>query len=203
MQTQQPIQEGGAIPLPPSSVLTPPVPKADLILTPDAALAQPLLILSAAMLEAYDRALARGAALEVNSPQTFAEAAEYLNNLTKFKTSINKYLSAAKAPATAHLERIKAQGDELIDPLEKYKVEINTKMSAYKTKVDRERAEAIEAQRKQVEQEQRARAAAQAASAPAPQPVEARAAESAPSAPSPVEARAPEPAPETPAPAAS
>lgn len=125
--------------------------KEALTVTPEAALAQPVVLLSDAMIEAYSKAVGRGAAIEVTDQASFDAAAEYLNNLTKFEGLIKKSLTSAKAPATSWIDRVKAMGDKLLDPLAGFKKSTNEKMAAWKAKVDRERAEAIEAQRRETE----------------------------------------------------
>lgn len=143
------------IPLPASSLLT----KKDLILIPEAALAQPIQILSSAMVEAHERAIARGNAIIITDEPSFAAAAEYLNNLTKFSTSIKKSVDGAITGPMSLVDRIKAEGKRFLDPLASFKTLTAQKMADYKTDQDAKRAAAIEAQRQQTERELKERQA--------------------------------------------
>lgn len=147
MQTQtqpsQPQEAPEVIHLGPTTEL---LTKAGLTVLPDSRLAEPVTILSDAMIEAYGKAVGRGTLIEVTDQASFDAAAEYLNNLTKFETMIKKSLAEKKAPASSWIDRVKALGDKLLDPLAGFKKSTNEKMSAWKAKVDRDRAAAIAAQ---------------------------------------------------------
>lgn len=131
--------------------------KADIILTPDAALASPVVVIPAATVEYVTMLTERIKGLKVDTPEAFAEASSNLNKLGKSRKAVRDSAAEKARPFDAEADRIRAEAKPLLTLIMEAEKTVGDDMTAYSARV---KAEA-ELKRKEAEAE-RAREQAEA-----------------------------------------